>query len=50
MFYNNKGVLVMLKNDYDFVYSYYLVVINVDYKYFGVWGNFGVFFRFNNDF
>lgn len=50
MFYNNKGVSAMLKNDYDLAYSYYLAAINADYKYSGAWGNLGVLFRLNNDF
>jgi len=48
MFYNNKGVAAMLKQQHNSAYSYFLAATKVDPLYSGVWGNLAVFLRINN--
>ncbi len=50
MFYNNKGVTAMLRNQKNSAYSYFLAAIDVDPLYSGAWGNLAVFLRLNKQY
>lgn len=50
MFYNNKGALALINQDYDLAYSYFKAAILIDPDYSASWGNIGVLYRANLDF
>ncbi|WP_440053179.1 tetratricopeptide repeat protein [Pseudoalteromonas sp. T1lg65] len=50
MFYNNKGAMAMIAEQFDTAYSYYKAAIQADPYHDGTWGNLGVLYRLTNQY
>ncbi|AOT09177.1 tetratricopeptide repeat protein [Pseudoalteromonas luteoviolacea] len=49
MFYNNKGAINMVENQYDLAFSYFYAAINMDQNYSSAWANLAILYRMAGD-
>ncbi|ATC93995.1 tetratricopeptide repeat protein [Pseudoalteromonas tunicata] len=47
MFYNNKGAMAMINQQYDLAFSYFKAAIELIPSYSGSWGNLGILLKIN---